>query len=310
MAFKGPNINFSLTPATPSPMTAQNLKTQLNALGYACPLTELSSLERYIRDGMAQVKDGASYLIAILTTKESVEARANALSRIANSAVHGPEDIAFTANPLSIHSGDGTVKQYYFERVNGSYTIPDFHNLLSAEAGSLSVDWTPTRMNIEKLNTVVQPALFKKLTDDKYNSFPYHSDYFHSEKTIKNTDANTIKELLVTLVLETSGKAMNDLKKSDVKPLLINRLGDIETSGNTFWIPGDMITIWANKPDGTTVEALGVINYQWYVSGKNASGDKKNDAVHKTDVKVDTWSAVYSDQDFIDKDFEYVKDIK
>jgi hypothetical protein len=305
-------INFPLVPATPTVLTPENLKIQLNALGFRCPLTNEASLQNYIQDGLTNVPNGGSYLVAILSSKSSVETRASALSKIAGSTVRSAQDIAFTDSVFQLKSFNGQVKEYYLERVNGSYALPGTANT-QLNLGDKAL-WELSYIMVEKLSTIVQNDNFDKLRDENYDQFANHSGYDSITKTIQETDANTIRDLLAGLVVCLSSKVLYDLKKSDVLPVLVNRLGFIETTTETFNLPDDLITVWANKPDGKTVEALGAINCIWNISGKNDPGStgKKNgrSPVHTTTVALKTRSVIYSDNSFIETDYKYITESK
>jgi hypothetical protein len=304
-------LDFPLVSAKPTDLLPGNLKTQLNALGYNCPLTSEESLKKYIAAGIAEVPDGGSYLVAILSLRESVEARAAALSKIEGTTVHSAQDIAFTDQVITLKSFNGQVKEYYLERVNGSYAIPEAANMPRRLSLGDRASWSPTYIKVEKLSTIADRDNFDKLWGDNFKQFKARSGHERGNNTIQDTDVNTIRGLLAELVTSMSSKVMYDLKKSDVLPILVNRLGPIDTTTPTFKIEeAGFVTIWANSPDGKVVEALGVINSNWVITGENKPGSdaKKNghSPVHTTNYTIETRSVVYSEDSFIDDDYNYV----
>jgi hypothetical protein len=320
MPFTPPRLSFALEPASPTILTPANLKTQLNAIGFRCPLTEEPVVAKYIQDGLAAIPNGGSCLIAILSSKASVEARAAALSRVEGTAIRSVNDIAFADSPISFKSVDGTVKDYYLERVNGSFSLHDPAALPAAlkenalKESALSGDnvskWVLSYLMFEKLCTIAQDANFNKLTTENYNGFTAHSKYETRVNMIDDTDENTIKQLLAALVAELASRVLYDFKKTDILPILVNRLGNINTTAEDFRISDDIITVWANNPQGNQVDALGVINSKWEINGQNRPGsdDKKNQrsAIHETEIAVTTRSVIYTDEEIIKADYNHV----
>ncbi|MDR1470118.1 MAG: hypothetical protein LBT00_12590 [Spirochaetaceae bacterium] len=313
MPFNPERMTFPLVAAQPSVLTTANLKLQLNAMGYTCPHTYEDRLRKYIDEGSSQLPDGQSVLVAVLSPKQSVEARANALSKVDGSTVRQAADIAFTDASVKIKSRDGQTREYYLERVHGSYMMPHMENMAQPlGAAGADSDWHTTVLKFEKLSTIIYPNNFDTLTADTWHDFPKRSSKVNKTDTVAKTDVATIQQLLTELVVSAATRTMFNLKKEDALPLLINRLGPVQTSGLTFSLEDEWMTIWAlhPQPDGN-VDALGAIFSQWKVTGKNTPGSsgKKNGraADIETSFDVTTRTVMYSEDAFLDDDFNHVK---
>jgi hypothetical protein len=171
--------------------------------------------------------------------------------------------------------------------------------------------WEPSYLKFEKFSTIMKKDNFDKIRGDNYRNVKDRSGYENTSSVIEQTDVDTIRTLLSKLVADMSSRVLFGLTKDDVLPILVNRLGIVDASGSAFSIEDGLITIWANNPQpGGQVDALGAINSHWIISGKNDPGSdsKKNgrSPVHKTNFTVDTRSGVYSDEDFLGKDYDYL----
>ena len=169
-------------------------------------------------------------------------------------------------------------------------------------------EWDPTLLKFEKLSVIMAAANFDKLRQDDFKDFNMRSAHDTPTQSIKDTDVNTIKEVLAKLVVLTTALVLNGLTKDDVLPTLVSRFAFKDTSGRSFSIVDRMITLWASnpKPDGS-VDALGAINCNWTINGENRPGDKKSAGTQLTNFNVETRSVVYSEEDFINNDYNHVK---
>lgn len=311
MPFNPTRLKFDIQSSKPTKLTMTNLRTQLNALNFKCEHTLEPALEKYISEGMAKVPEGKSFLVAILSPKKSVERRVGALSSVKDSPIKSVNDIAFADNTIKLKSHDGSIEEYYLERVNGSFCFPNAQDMPRILNTADVSTWKPSYLRFEKLSIIMKGDNFDKLRTDDFNNFKARSGSETLTESINKTDVDTIKELLAKLVTNTSSRVLFGLTKDDVLPILINRLGLMDTSGDKFEIKDSMITIWANNPtSGGEVDALGAVNSNWVISGKNDSGSdsKKNgrSPVHETNFSVTTRSVIYSEDDFLEGDYKYL----
>jgi hypothetical protein len=307
MGFTPARLKFNVEKATPTTLEPKNLKAQLNSIGFTCEHTSEPALAQYINEGLGKVTKGSSYLIAILSPKESVEARAKYLSAVGG-GINGPNDIAYADHPIKLQTYDGGIEEYYLERVNGSYRLPNAANIPSLMASGNKADWDQTYLMFEKLCIIMAEKNFDKLRAEDYDDFAKRSVYDNPTQKINKTDVDTIKEVLGGLVVQVSARVLNGLTLSDVLPLLVSRFAYADTSASAFGIVDRMITVWAcnPRPDGS-VDALGAVNSNWIINGNNVPGDKKTNAIHITNFTTKTRAVIYSDQDFINRDYLHVK---
>ncbi|MDR0684946.1 MAG: hypothetical protein LBF83_07440 [Spirochaetaceae bacterium] len=308
MGFTPTRLQFNIEKAAPVSLTPANLRVQLNSIGFTCEHTFEPALEKYIGEGLAKVKAGSSFLVAILSPKESVVRRAAALSGVAGSAIKSVNDIAFADNTIKVKTYDGRVEEYYLERVNGSYRFPNAANIPHILAEGDVSEWDPTLLKFEMLSVIMAAANFDKLRQDDFNDFNLRSAHEKPTESINATDVNTIKEVLAKLVVLTTSLVLNGLTIDDVQSTLVSRFAFKDTSGRNFSIVDRMITLWANnpKPDGS-VDALGAINCNWAINGENRPGSKKSAGTQLTNFNVETRSVVYTDENFLNNDYNHVK---
>jgi hypothetical protein len=262
-------VRVELKPQTPSPLTVETIKTQLNNLGLNCAHTDVHRLEQYRRDVEAAIPAGSlqSYGIQAPKTSKDGEITYGGLFRNRDARYIGLENVA-----------------------DGEWT-PSGSGL-----GYLS-----------ELSTVIFPSHFRMLKDNRPTFTGAQTSERVSQE--RKTTVEAVKEMFIQVGYEASAALVDGLDRASLNAILSNAIAPLNEGNVKDYENSDSRVVYLVKnydPVTQEAEAIGVLGIDWSLKIVDYKEKKKNPE-HDTTLRITTRAVMYTDIPTLMGDVQFVR---
>lgn len=269
MPIPAKRVKIALQKSTPSELTVEALKKQLDNLGLSCAHTDPARLKKYKEEVENSFQDGLNQSFGI--TKPTV-------------------------------SADGT---RYYKSVYGDADAP-YLGVEEASKSDWSPEATAQGYATE-LSTVAYPRNFTFLVENKPGFAGMKSKERIEQNKFDTVEA--IKNLFVTVAIEASASLVKGLDKTTLNSIFSNAIAPINEGNVKDYDSTDSRVIFLVEnydPITQTAAGIGVLGIDWHLTIKDYL-EKKKSPLHDTTLKVSTRSVLYDNVDTLAADVAYIK---
>ena len=289
MPFPGKKkFNLALTKATPTALTAEDMKGQMASIGLACSQMTNDNIEQYITNVESQMPDGEVHVYAIKAPKgfDQPALTTTELMALKNSRV---TMLAATNGPVSL--SDAT------------------DDLVHAATGNWEVNATGDGYG-PNLEVIQYPTHFDWLYDNRENNGfvgivnapdPYTGNYSNVE-AIQNLFVNVCTEASAAVVKGIDKDAMKAVLTNVIQPLQNQNISDYDTtSSRTIFLVDNY------DPSSGAADGIGAVTVTWHLKINDYKRKSKDGGdTHKTSLTVTARSVLYGDPSTLCGDYNHV----
>lgn len=269
MPIPAKRVKIDLQKSTPSELTVEALKKQLDNLGLSCAHTDPERLKRYKEEVEKSFQDGLNQSFGI--TKPAL-------------------------------STDGS---RHYQSLYGDAGAPYF-GLEEASKSDWSPEATAQGYATE-LSTVAYPRNFTYLVENKPGFGGNKSSERIEQNKFDTVEA--IKQLFITVAIEASASLVKGLDKTTLNSIFSNAIAPINEGNVKDYNVTDSRVIFLVEnydPITKTAAGIGVLGIDWHLTIKDYL-EKKKSPLHDTMLKVSTRSVLYDNVDTLAGDVAFIK---
>ncbi|MTJ81250.1 MAG: hypothetical protein F8N37_09555 [Telmatospirillum sp.] len=151
---------------------------------------------------------------------------------------------------------------------------------------------------------------FNTLYDDRHTTGFTGTKDSQPEKTRDCENAKAIQDFFVEVCLSASATLITGLDQTTMEAILTNVIQPLSHQNLSDYEANDSrVVMLVDRYNPTTeyAEGVGVLQVKWTLKIKDYKKKTKSDTnLHRTNIKVDSWSVLYSDTDPMCRDYATV----
>ena len=266
-------VHISLAKDTPSQVTPEDLKKDLQRIGLTCKDTSLEKLKKFKQDVLQSWTPGKSAAYGIYTKSKQ------------------PPSGAPAADYLKLEQ-------------------QDLLGMFGYSNSEISGEWTPSdtaQGYINELYCIQYEPHFNKLLAEKPDFFTGVSK--STRETSKESTVEQIKRFFTKIGTELSSMLVDGLNLPTLEALLKNAIGVNESSFvEDYAETGSRVVYLVQNYDPLTQEcdAIGVLTMDWALTIRNYQ-EKKSELKHDTILDMNARAVLYTSIEHLMSDYAYVK---
>ena len=261
-------VQLGLTKSTPSKLTTEVLKTQLNNIGLTCKHTSEENLKVYKDEVLSKVKDGKINSFSILKPKENKEG-------VSFTGEYGNRNALYLGlEESSIGDWEPDSTGLGYSRELHYIQFPTHFDYLKEQRSEFAGVGPKTYNYTGKYDTVdAIMSLFEKVATDA------------SANVVNGLDKSTLESVLSNAIAPLKDQSINDYDHNDSRVIYLVENYDEETQ---------------------LADGVGVLTIDWHLKIKDYKKKKEN-LKHDTNLDITVRSVLYDDIQALYSDYYFVK---